>query len=343
MAHYNALVHIVSSAPTRIDLAGGTIDIWPLYLFHERAQTLNAAISLRARCTLSPEPGKRIVIVSADTGHTVQVNHWSELRDTHDLKLLGLLLHAFRAEGVRMETSSASPVGAGIAGSSAMNIAACGALAAWTRRRIEAEALMQIAQNVEAQAIDVPTGVQDYRPAYFGGISAVELDPDGVRRVGLAVDRRELHARLVLAYTGASRNSGINNWEMFKAHIDGNRDVQARFGRIRDVAVAMRSALERGDWNEVAAQIREEWENRKGLAAGVTTPGLEKLMGAAVDAGALATKVCGAGGGGCMIAFCDPSRRADVSAALAANGARVLDYEIEAQGLVVEQREAAEI
>jgi D-glycero-alpha-D-manno-heptose-7-phosphate kinase len=272
VAHYNARVHIVSSAPTRIDLAGGTIDIWPLYLFHQRAQTLNVAISLRARCALSPEPGKRIVITSADTGHTVQVNHWSELRDNHDLKLLGLLLHTFRAEGVRVETSSASPVGAGIAGSSALNIAVCGALAAWTGRHLEPDALMQIAQNVEAQAIDVPTGVQDYRPAYFGGVSAVELGPEGVRRIALGVDRRELQSRIVLAYTGASRNSGINNWEMFKAHIDGHREVQARFGRIRDVAVAMRAALELGDWAEVAAQIREEWDNRKGLAPGVTTP-----------------------------------------------------------------------
>jgi D-glycero-alpha-D-manno-heptose-7-phosphate kinase len=336
-------VHIVSSAPTRIDLAGGTIDIWPLYLFHERAQTLNAAISLRARCTLAPEPARRIVIASADTGTTVQVNHWSELRDNHDLKLLGLLLHAFRAEGVRLETSSASPVGAGIAGSSALNIAVCGALAAWTGRQLEPEALMQIAQNVEAQAIDVPTGVQDYRPAYFGGISAVELRPDGVRRIGLTVDRAELRSRLVLAYTGASRNSGINNWEMFKAHIEGNRDVQARFGRIRDVAVAMRAALEAGNWAEVGAQIREEWENRKGLAPGVTTPAIDGLMREAAEAGALATKICGAGGGGCMIAFCEPSSRASVAAALAAHGARVLDYEIEAQGLSVEQRETAPI
>ena len=336
-------MHIVSSAPTRIDLAGGTIDIWPLYLFHERAQTLNAAISLRARCSLSPEADKRIVISSADTGRTVKVNHWSELRDNHDLKLLGLLLHTFRAEGVRVETSSASPVGAGIAGSSALNIAVCGALAAWTGRELDADALMQIAQNVEAQAIDVPTGVQDYRPAYYGGVSAVELGPEGVRRIALDVDRRDLHSRLVLAYTGASRNSGINNWEMFKAHIEGNREVQGRFGRIRDVAIAMRAALERHDWNEVAAQIREEWENRKGLAPGVTTPEIDQLMQAAVEAGALATKICGAGGGGCMIAFCDPSRRAHVAAALSAQGARVLDYEIESQGLVVEQREAAEI
>ena len=41
-------MQIVASAPTRIDLAGGTIDIWPLYLFHDGATTLNAAINLRA-------------------------------------------------------------------------------------------------------------------------------------------------------------------------------------------------------------------------------------------------------------------------------------------------------
>ena len=46
------MTRIISSAPTRIDLAGGTIDIWPLYLFHEGASTLNAAISLRAHVEL---------------------------------------------------------------------------------------------------------------------------------------------------------------------------------------------------------------------------------------------------------------------------------------------------
>lgn len=218
-----------------------------------------------------------------------------------------------------------------------MNIAVCGALAAWTGKRLDAEALMQLAQNVEAQAIDVPTGVQDYRPAYFGGISAVELRPDGVRRIGINIDRAELQSRVVLAYTGASRNSGINNWEMFKAHIDGNRDVQERFGRIRDVAVAMRAALERGDWAEVGRQIREEWENRKGLAPGVTTPEIDALMASAHQAGALACKVCGAGGGGCMIAFADPARRTEVAGALRAHGAQLLEYEIEAEGLLVEQ------
>src|SRR6187431_3082714 len=47
-------VHTAASAPTRIDLAGGTIDIWPLYLFHDGAATLNAAISLRAHVRIEP-------------------------------------------------------------------------------------------------------------------------------------------------------------------------------------------------------------------------------------------------------------------------------------------------
>ena len=313
------------------------MDIWPLYLFHEHAQTLNAAISLRAHCTVSPEPGGRIVIQSADTGRTVEVTHWSELRENHELRLLGRLLHFFRAAGLRMETVCESPVGAGIAGSSALNVAVCGALTAWSGQDLDAEALMRIAMNVEAQAIDVPTGAQDYRPAYYGGISAVELGARGVRRIALAVDPADLEARLVLAYTGASRNSGINNWEVFKRHIEGDREIFDRFERIRDIAVAMREALERGRWNDVGRQIGEEWENRKRLAPGVSTPEIERMMAAATEAGAIGTKICGAGGGGCLVAFADPARTSAVREALRANGATLLDYRVETRGLLVER------
>jgi D-glycero-alpha-D-manno-heptose-7-phosphate kinase len=331
-------VLIESSAPTRIDLAGGTLDIWPIYLFHERAQTLNAAISLRAHCTIHPRADKRIAIESADTGRRVEADHWSDLRDNHDLELLGRLLHFFQAEGLELRTRSDSPFGAGIAGSSALNIAVCGALAAWCERPLTAEELLQIAQNVEAQVIDVPTGVQDYRPAYYGGISAVELNVDGVRRVAMPVQARDLERRIVLAYTNASRNSGINNWEMTKRHIDGDREVQARFGRIRDIALAMRAALERGDWLAVGQYVADEWENRKGLAPGVTTPAIDAMLSAAHAAGAHGGKVCGAGGGGCLFCIGEPEAVPAIRAALASAGARVLDFHIETEGLRVDTR-----
>ncbi len=334
---------IESSAPTRIDLAGGTLDIWPLYLLHENAQTINAAISLRAYCSIRPRADKRIAIVSEDTGARVEADHWSELRNNHDLELLGRLLHFFQAEGLELRTRSDSPFGAGIAGSSAMNIAVCGALAQWCQRDLSADLLLQIAQNVEAQVIDVPTGVQDYRPAYYGGVSAVELKVDGVRRVALPVDPLELERRLVLAYTNASRNSGINNWEMTKRHIDGDREVQERFERISQIAGRMRIALERRDWTAVGRHVAEEWENRKGLAPGVTTPAIDAMLGAAGRAGAWGGKVCGAGGGGCLFCIGEPEAVPAIRSALSKNGARLLDFHIETEGLRVETGSEVEI
>jgi len=82
-------------------------------------------------------------------------------------------------------------------------------------------ALLEIAKNVEAQVIGVPTGLQDYRPALYGGIAALELGVEGATRVPLAVAPAALDDRLVVCYTGAPRASGINNWEITKRRIDG--------------------------------------------------------------------------------------------------------------------------
>jgi D-glycero-alpha-D-manno-heptose-7-phosphate kinase len=330
-------VRIESSAPTRIDLAGGTYDIWPLYLFHPGAQTLNIAISLRAHCSIARRDDSRIVIRSEDTGATLEAAHWSELERRDELKLLGRLLHFFEVSGIDLTTRAESPLGAGIAGSSALNIAVCGALAAWRGEELDADTLLEIAKNVEAQAIDVPTGAQDYRPALYGGVSAVELRVDGVRRVGLGIDPAEIERRIVLAYTGASRNSGINNWEIFKQHVDGRREVHEHFDRIRDIAARLRAALEAGRWDEVGQHIADEWENRKALAPGVTTPEIDALIARAADAGARGAKVCGAGGGGCLFCYAHPDDAPRVREALAAGGARVLDYRVERDGLRIER------
>jgi D-glycero-alpha-D-manno-heptose-7-phosphate kinase len=337
--HYNARVRITASAPTRIDLAGGTIDIWPLYLFHEGAQTINAAISLRAECTIAPRPDRRISIRSADNGVTVDVSCRSELRDGGELKLLGRVLHFFQADGLDVVTRSASPMGAGLGGSSALDVALCGALSRWTGRDRSPEEILAVAMNVEAQAIGVPTGVQDYRPALYGGVAAVELAVDGVRRVALDADAAELERRIVLAYTGASRHSGLNNWEVTKRHIEGDRHVFDAFERIRDVAAAMRAALERRDWPAVGREIAAEWATRKTLAPGVTTPAIDALLARAARAGALAGKVCGAGGGGCLFCFAEPDAVPGVARALREGGARVLDFRIETEGLRIDTGE----
>jgi D-glycero-alpha-D-manno-heptose-7-phosphate kinase len=336
-------VRIETSAPTRIDLAGGTIDIWPLYLFHPGAQTINAAISLRARARIETRVDRRIVIASEDTQRTIEFDDVQAVKGDHDLKLLTLLTHWFlrgpeapphgRKDGLTLTTRSESPTGAGIGGSSALNVAVCAALAQWTRHHYEPEAMLAIAMNVEAQAISVPTGVQDYRPAMYGGIAAVELGVNGVHRVPLDVEAAELERRIVLCYTGAPRNSGTNNWEITKRHIDGDRHVFDCFERIRDTASRMREALGRGDWDAVGEAIAEEWDNRKRLAPGVTTAAIDDLIGRARAAGGTAAKVCGAGGGGCLFCYGPPEKRTAIRDALAAGGARILEFGLERDGL----------
>lgn len=326
-------MRITASAPTRIDLAGGTIDIWPLYLFHPGAQTLNAAISLRAHAHIEPRDDDRVALVSIDTAREVVLPADDQLRTDPTLPLLGRLAHHFSARGITLTTRGESPAGAGIAGSSALNIAVCGALNAWTGRLAPPETLLEIARDIEAQVINVPTGLQDYRPALYGGVAAVELGPGAVTRVGLDVDPSELQRRLVLCYTGEPRNSGTNNWEITKRHIDGDTHVFDCFERIRDTAVGMRAALVAGHWDEVARQLATEWENRKRLAPGVTTTTIDALIARATAAGGQAAKVCGAGGGGCLVVMAPPARTSAVREALAAGGARLLDFTIETDGL----------
>jgi D-glycero-alpha-D-manno-heptose-7-phosphate kinase len=324
---------IATSTPTRIDLAGGTIDIWPLYLFHDGASTLNAAISLRARARVEARTDGRLHLQSLDTHREVSVAHWSELSAESDLPLLALIARHYRLDSATLTTRGESPAGAGIAGSSALAIAVCAAAAKWSGHVPEPDAMLLLAMNLECQTIRVPTGVQDYRPALYGGIAAIELGSDGIRRTALDVDAVGLQQRIVLAYTGAPRNSGTNNWEITKRHLDGDRHVFECFERIRDTAVAMRAALVDGDWDEVGRQIENEWANRKRLAPGVTTPAIEDLIAAARAAGATAAKVCGAGGGGCLFCYGPPARRAAIAQALASGGARVLDFCIEDEGL----------
>jgi len=326
-------MHIEASAPTRIDLAGGTIDIWPLYLFHDGAATINAAISLRAHVSVKDLPDDLVELQSLDTARRIGARHWSELEPDAQLPLLAHVARHYRVERASVTTRAESPAGAGIAGSSALTIALCGALARFTGASLNPDDLLQVAMNIECQTIRVPTGVQDYRPAMYGGIAAIELRADGVKRVALSVDPRALEQRIVLAYTGEPRHSGTNTWEIMKRHIDGDRDIFDCFERIRDTAAAMRAALTREDWDEAGRQIAIEWDNRKRLSPGVTTPIIEDLIARAASAGATAAKVCGAGGGGCLFCYGPPSVRSGVASALAEGGARVLDYRIEADGL----------
>lgn len=329
---------IYSQAPCRVDLAGSTLDIWPLYLFHDAAVTVNFAVDRYTRARIVPRDGAGITFRSTDLNRDAAYDSLDHLLNAkaHSLALAAEIVRFFRPDGgFHLETGSEAPAGAGISGSSALIIATTSAFNKWLKTGYSIEKLREISQNIEARLIRVPTGCQDYYPAMYGGVSAIELGCAGIRRVALDVAPEELEARVVLAYTGEPRNSGINNWEVTKSHIDGNSRVYKNFATIASIAVAMRHAIEKHDWTEAARLLREEWSHRRRNAPGISTPLIDRMIHVTRRKGALAAKVCGAGGGGCVLFLVEPEARARVASLIENEGATVLPVKVARRGVEV--------
>jgi D-glycero-alpha-D-manno-heptose-7-phosphate kinase len=338
----NVGLKIQTKAPTRIDLAGGTLDIWPLYLFHEGSLRVNCAITRYASCVIeaAAKSSRRIVLISRDTKRRESFASLDALlRATHyKLPLLAQLVRFFRpTTGFTLTTDSEAPAGAGIGGSSAMAVAICAALDRLTGAGLRREDWIHISRDVEAVVIRVPTGTQDHYPPAFGGAAAIVLAAGGERREVLGCDLDELERRLVLCYTGKPRQHGINNWEVFKRHIDGDRRVSKNLEKIAVVARHVRTALEKNRWAEVGRLVREEWEFRCRNLRTISTPLIDRIISSARRHGALAGKVCGAGGGGCLTLLVEPEARARVEAIVNAVGAKLLPFRIDREGVQVRE------
>jgi D-glycero-alpha-D-manno-heptose-7-phosphate kinase len=327
---------IRSSAPTRIDLAGGTLDLWPLHLFFDNPPTLNAAIDLYASVELTARRDKSIVIESRDLGSKAKFRNLAALPEKHPLVLLIKLIRFYQPKtGLHLVTDCQAPAGSGIGGSSALNIALNGALNRFTNRRYNREQMIEIARNIETQVIDVPAGTQDYYSAMYGGVQSIQPGMVKTERRHLPLDLKDLNRRFVLCYTGQPHHSGIHNWAVYKKVIDGNAKTLKSLSRIAEVARRMENSLEQGLLNRFEHWFNEEWKARKALAPGISTAPMDRMIAAAKKKGALAAKVCGAGGGGCVAFFVSPKKREDVIQTLQNHGGNVLNFKFVSRGLRV--------
>ena len=325
-------------APTRIDLAGGTLDIWPICHLVEDAVTVNLAIGLHATAVVTPRRDGRLVVRSADRGRSVTLALPLKAAPSGPLSWLVRLAHAWAPETpLTLEARAEAPAGAGLGGSSALGIAVGAALARATGDSPGKDELLRRVQNLETEEIRVPTGNQDYLAALWGGLSAFWHRPEGVTREALP-HAAALSQRLVLAYTGQPRQSGFSNWDMFKRFVEGERTTVARMGEIARLARAMRHALAAGELDDAGRLLGEEGRLRYRLAPSVATPTLRRIGEAARRAGALGSKVCGAGGGGCLVAFAAEGKTDAVAAAIAAAGASLLPVSPARRGVAISGR-----
>ncbi|MCI0412970.1 GHMP kinase [bacterium] len=330
-------MQILAKAPTRIDLSGGTLDIWPLYLFVGEATTINLAINLYATAKLEPLPGTKISIVSKDQKATQEAASFNELNHDSNLGLVTRLIQHFSPEqGFQLETDCQAPAGAGLGGSSSLAIAVCGALNEFTGKNYSPEQLIRVARDVEAQVLGIPTGRQDYYAAMFGGFNAWHFRVEKVEREAYQVSPDELRERLLLFYSGQRRSSGMNNWQIIKNRIDGDSNTVEMLQMIKQETEKLHKALKEEDWGEAYEAIHHEWMARKRLAPSITTPEIEELIEFGITNGSRTGRVCGAGGGGCVVFVIDNFTRQYLYDLAKGKKYHVLDFEVAQDGLSVQ-------
>ena len=326
---------------TRIDLAGGTLDIWPLYLFLEDPVTVNMAIDLMTVAEVGVLPGSlRITLQTDDLGQTVRATSTAELDLNGPLGLLARLVAFFRPQGgVRVRTAASVPAGSGLGGSSALAVAVAVGLQRLAGQPAAGHGAPTLARelaDLEAQVLGVPTGIQDHFPALLGGVQQLSFGPGQVRTRRLPVSMAAVTERLVLVYEGATRSSGISNFDMVRRFLEGERTARDGLAGVARASGALAQALERGDLDAAGEAMEAEMTSRRQLSPAVLTPITERLFTVAHQEGALAAKVCGAGGGGCSVYWVRAGRREAVGHALEKAGARLLPFNGVEQGLVTD-------
>ncbi len=311
-------------SPTRVDLAGGTLDMWPLYNFVGNATTINLAIDIWTKVDFLKRSDEVIKIKSLDLK-----KEWSFDSIEHFLSALDpkIVLYqktferfqsdpaAFRAlrQGFEIITSSESPMGGGLGGSSSLMISLLKTIYQLTGKKMSSpHELVHLAHNIESDFMRTPTGTQDYYPAVTGGLSFIDYASAGIEQRTFAIDDTPFQDHFLLVYTGRTHHSGLNNFEVLKSAVEGDAGVLQALKKLKDISQAMSQVILKKQWGELTSLFQQEYEARIQLTPAFTSPEIQKLSEICIAAGALAVKICGAGGGGCVMVWVPPHQRGKV-------------------------------
>jgi len=316
---------IRSKAPLRIGLAGGGSDVSP-YSDLYGGIILNATINLYAYCTIEETKNDSITIESYDGECCESYPLSRELAIDGKASLLkgsyNRIMRDFNIplKACKIITYNDAPIGSGLGTSSTMVVAILKAFVEWHSLPLGDYEIARLAYEIERKDLQLSGGKQDQYAAAFGGFNYMEfLENDMVIVNPLKVKRwivDELESSIVLYFTGRSRSSAAIIDEQKKNTISGNKMSVEAMHRIKQGAIDMKLALLKGDMEEFARILGQGWEDKKKMSRAITNHIIEEAFDVATKAGALAGKVSGAGGGGFIMFFVDPTKKKAVTEAL---------------------------
>lgn len=310
-------MRIEETGSVRVDLVGGTLDLEPINLIIPNVVTLNVATSLKAHVAVTLTNNDYIEIKSLDYNKTYQF-YESELTDENlsnsqyfeEMSFVLQILNLFGyRRGISLELQSGAPAGSGLGGSSAMGVTLFKALDKLMGKSTSISNSVLQVKGIESRILNqgVP-GYQDYYPALTGGILSLWGEPGHIKYEQLYTPELKafLESHLTLIYSGISRNSGINNWDVYKNFFDDKNDVKASLTEIAQISFKTLCAIKNKNFLSIPSLISQEGESRKSLAPNIAPEKILRLIDALKDQSlASGFKMCGAGGGGCFIVIHD--------------------------------------
>lgn len=318
---------IEKRSPTRVDISGGTLDCWPLFLLVGDCVTINLAISISTCAKLEQRADPKIEVNIRDLNYKNTFDSLTAFLESEDPELRLVQKHvAFwqPKHGFYLETTSESPVGGGLGGSSSLSISIIKAFSAWAGKTLDVYEAVNLAHNIEAQVLGKMTGTQDYFPALTPGLNAIHYTPQGARIETIPTDASLWNEHLSLVYTGQPHQSGLNNWQVIKSSLDGDRGTLRALSDIRDVSWDVYSAVKAKRWEQLPGLFDREFEARVRLSSSFSSPEIDRLREVALKSGAHAVKICGAGGGGCVLVWSQPGHKQKVETGCREAGFEVL-------------------
>ena len=321
-------------SPVRIDFSGGTLDCWPINVLLSPVVTINGAVNLYTSCRIQRREDQRIIIESGTNHESYKFSSLEELlKYKTSLKYNNQNFRFFREiiayrkpnYGFHLSTQSQSPMGGGLGGSSSLCVSIFKAFFAMDDSSCDDHKLVRICSEVETRILNKPTGTQDYFPPLKGGVNIINyhLGETGIEH--LPANKLDINRNISLFFTGKSHHSGINNWEVIKKFVDGDKSTIKALEIIKRVAEKTRNVFLKSDWQALPELFKEEFEARKNLSESFLSPEIEKLDKVTQSQGADGIHICGAGGGGCVFVWSRPEKKNQIIRACVQAGFKHLD------------------
>jgi D-glycero-alpha-D-manno-heptose-7-phosphate kinase len=320
---------IITKTPFRITLGGGGTDLPSFYREHG-GFVLAAGIDKYMFLSVNTpilDDGIRV-----QYSQTEQVRHVDQVQHT----LARQALRHFHFEnGIEIVSIADIPAGTGLGSSSCYLVGLLNAMHTLTQSSSSPERLAEEACYIELEVLQKPIGKQDQYMAALGGLTTLEISPDGqVHASHLCLDLElveALESNIILFYTGAERDAAGILEKQDTATKRKSSAVVGSLREIKDIGIEIYDCILHGNLRRFGELLDIHWQSKKRLSEGVTNPQIDAWYELAKHNGAIGGKISGAGGGGFLMLYCEENK-ARLREALRHAGLRELSFRFEFEG-----------